>query len=80
MSDDLQVSGLKAAAKANSTLNTILDDDLKKATVRIQGSLSRQLRRVRQGIDLIATLFQNFLSSKYVSFLNFYYISHKLIN
>ncbi|XP_057765740.1 ACD11 homolog protein-like [Salvia miltiorrhiza] len=58
-----KVGGLKGAVKTHLTLNRIIDYDIKQETVRTAGSLSRQLRRVRQGIDLIATLFQNFLSS-----------------
>ncbi|KAH6815054.1 Glycolipid transfer protein family protein [Perilla frutescens var. frutescens] len=58
-----KVSSLKAASTTYITLNRALDFDVKNDTVRTAGSLSRQIRRVRQGIDLIATLFQNFLSS-----------------
>ncbi|CAA3006112.1 ACD11 homolog [Olea europaea subsp. europaea] len=59
-----KVSDLADASKGYGTLNNILDFDVKHDTVRIQGSLSRKLRRVRQGLDLIRALFQNFLSSR----------------
>lgn len=58
-----KVSCLKAATKTHGTLNSALDFDVKNDTVKTAGSLSRSIRRVRQGIDLIATLFQNFLST-----------------
>ncbi|XP_047941513.1 ACD11 homolog protein-like [Salvia hispanica] len=58
-----KVGGLKGAIKTHLTLNRIIDYDIKQGTVRTQGSLTRQLRRVRQGIDLISTLFKNFLNS-----------------
>lgn len=61
-----QVRGLTEAAKNYETLNSILDLDLRNDTVRTQGSLSRNLRRVRQGLDLIRSLFVNFLSPEYV--------------
>ncbi|KAK2971571.1 hypothetical protein RJ640_017940, partial [Escallonia rubra] len=58
-----KVRDLAEASKRYGTLNTILDIDVKNDTVRTPGSLSRNLRRVRQGLDLIRVLFQNFLSS-----------------
>lgn len=62
-----QVRGLTEAAGKYETLNRILDYDMKNDTVKSPGSLSRNLRRVRQGLDLIRALFLNFLSSGYVS-------------
>ncbi|KAL6566395.1 hypothetical protein OROGR_002010 [Orobanche gracilis] len=58
-----KVSDLAEASETYGTLNNILDFDKQNDTVRTQGSLSRNLRRVRQGLDLIRALFQNFLSS-----------------
>ncbi|KAK6133850.1 hypothetical protein DH2020_032400 [Rehmannia glutinosa] len=58
-----QVSDLAEASESYGTLNSVLDFDKQNDTVRTQGSLSRNLRRVRQGLDLIRALFQNFLSS-----------------
>ncbi|XP_075483193.1 ACD11 homolog protein [Primulina tabacum] len=60
-----KVSDLKEAAASYGTLNNILHIDVLNDTVRTSGSLSRNLRRVRQGLDLIRALFQNFLSSDY---------------
>lgn len=59
-----KVNDLEVASKSFGTLNNILDFDLRNDTVKSPGSLSRNLRRVRQGLDLIRVLFQNFLSSE----------------
>ncbi|KAI3453017.1 hypothetical protein Pfo_009680 [Paulownia fortunei] len=58
-----KVSDLAEASESYGTLNNVLDFDAQNDTVRTPGSLSRNLRRVRQGLDLIRALFQNFLSS-----------------
>ncbi|PIN05955.1 hypothetical protein CDL12_21502 [Handroanthus impetiginosus] len=58
-----KVNSLAEASDSHGTLNNVLDLDVKNDTVKTQGSLSRCLRRVRQGLDLIRTLYQNFLSS-----------------
>ncbi|GER29875.1 glycolipid transfer protein, partial [Striga asiatica] len=62
----LQVNDLADASDSYGTLNNILDLDKHNDTVKTQGSLSRNLRRVRQGLDLIRAIFQNFLSTDYV--------------
>ncbi|KAG6398942.1 hypothetical protein SASPL_140414 [Salvia splendens] len=59
-----KVNDLAEASQRYRTLNSVLDYDTQNNSVRTQGSLSRNLRRVRQGLDLIRALFQNFLSSK----------------
>ncbi|KAK4354300.1 hypothetical protein RND71_026494 [Anisodus tanguticus] len=58
-----KVSDLAEASEIFGSLNSILDYDVRSDTVRTPGSLSRNLRRVRQGLDLIRALFQNFLST-----------------
>ncbi|GFP86736.1 hypothetical protein PHJA_000817400 [Phtheirospermum japonicum] len=58
-----KVNDLADASENYGTLNNIIDFDNQNDTVKTQGSLSRNLRRVRQGLDLIRALFQNFLSS-----------------
>lgn len=58
-----QVRDLAEASEVFGSLNSILDYDVRSDTVRTPGSLSRNLRRVRQGLDLIRALFQNFLST-----------------
>ncbi|CAI9761984.1 unnamed protein product [Fraxinus pennsylvanica] len=57
-----KVNDLAEASGIRATLNNILDFDVRNDSVKTQGSLSRNLRRVRLGIDLIRALFQNFLS------------------
>ncbi|KAF5952604.1 hypothetical protein HYC85_010548 [Camellia sinensis] len=61
------VRDLVEASNMYGTLNNVLDVDVKNDTVRTQGSLSCNLRRVRQGLDLIRAIFENFLSSEYCS-------------
>lgn len=68
MVDHFQVGDLQEASKKFNTLSSVVDSDLKNKTVKLQGSHTRNLRRVRQGLDLIRELFQNFLSAEYVSF------------
>lgn len=58
-----KVHNLKEASKTFYTLQNILDFDVKKDTVRSPGSNSRNLRRVRQGLDLVRALFEQFLTS-----------------
>ncbi|XP_060187268.1 ACD11 homolog protein isoform X2 [Lycium barbarum] len=58
-----KVRDLAEASEIFGSLNSILDYDVRNDTVRTPGSLSRNLRRVRQGLDLIRALFQNFLST-----------------
>ncbi|EPS67870.1 hypothetical protein M569_06901, partial [Genlisea aurea] len=58
-----KVTDLASASENFRTLNRVLEFDSLNDTVRTPKSLSRNLRRVRQGLDLIRALFQNFLSS-----------------
>ncbi|GAA0152578.1 transfer/carrier protein [Lithospermum erythrorhizon] len=58
-----KVRDLERASATYGTLNNILDFDVRNHSVKIQGSLSRNLRRVRQGLDLMRVLFKNFLSA-----------------
>ncbi|XP_047313671.1 ACD11 homolog protein-like [Impatiens glandulifera] len=62
-----KVDNLMEAAKRYENLNIIIDIDVKNDSVRTPGSNSRNLRRVRQGLDLIRAIFQNFLSSEFCS-------------
>ncbi|XP_072991629.1 ACD11 homolog protein [Typha latifolia] len=59
-----KVHDLIEASKTYQTLNNILEDDVKHDTVRNKGSHSRNLRRVRLGLDLIRALFEQFLSTE----------------
>lgn len=58
-----KVRNLVEAADLYGTLNNILDCDVESDTVKSPGSHSRNLRRVRQGLDLVRALFQNFLAT-----------------
>jgi Glycolipid transfer protein (GLTP) len=60
------VNDLIQASNEYDTLQSIIDNDLKHNTVRHKGSHSRNLRRVRLGLDLIRALFEQFLVTKYV--------------
>lgn len=53
------------ASKRHKTLQSVLDLDVANGTVRTAGSHSRNLRRVRQGLDLIRALFEQFVSTEY---------------
>ncbi|KAF3494801.1 hypothetical protein DY000_02054331 [Brassica cretica] len=56
-----KVKDLVEASKTLDTLQNILDLDVENATVKTPGSRSRNLRRVRQGLDLIRVIFEQFL-------------------
>ncbi|KAD2804289.1 hypothetical protein E3N88_37666 [Mikania micrantha] len=58
-----KVNDLLDAASVYGTLSKVIDCDVKTDTVQSAESLTRKLRRVRQGLDLIRELFQNFLST-----------------
>ncbi|XP_024993394.1 ACD11 homolog protein-like [Cynara cardunculus var. scolymus] len=59
-----KVRDLTEASERFVTLRNVVDYDLGNNTVKSPGSLTRNLRRVRQGLDLIRQLFQNFLITK----------------
>ncbi|VVA94497.1 unnamed protein product [Arabis nemorensis] len=56
-----KVRDLVEASKTFNTLQNILDLDVENTTVKKPGSYSRNLRRVRQGLDLIRAIFEQFL-------------------
>ncbi|KAK4763754.1 hypothetical protein SAY87_013192 [Trapa incisa] len=58
-----KVHDLMEASKRYATLYNILDLDIANERVKTQGSHTRNLRRVRQGLDLIRAIFEQFLSS-----------------
>lgn len=62
-----RVGNLEEASKRFGTSENIVDADVGNGTVKKQRSPSRDLRRVRQGLDLVRALFEQFLSSKYVT-------------
>ncbi|CAH2042924.1 unnamed protein product [Thlaspi arvense] len=60
-----KVRDLSEASTGYGTLSNLLNTDVANDTVRTPGSLSRNLRRIRQGLDLIRALFLNFLSEDF---------------
>ncbi|KAK1416151.1 hypothetical protein QVD17_31939 [Tagetes erecta] len=58
-----KVNDLCDAASLYGSLSKVIDCDVKNDSVKEAESLSRKLRRVRQGLDLVRELFQNFLST-----------------
>ncbi|ESW14896.1 hypothetical protein PHAVU_007G026500 [Phaseolus vulgaris] len=58
-----KLHGLLEASKTYSTLQDILDFDVASDTVKTSGSYSRNLRRVRQGLDLVRAIFEQLLST-----------------
>ncbi|KAL7607866.1 hypothetical protein Lser_V15G11827 [Lactuca serriola] len=58
-----KVRDLEEASERYVSLTSVVDYDVKCKTVKSHGSHTRNLRRVRQGLDLIRELFQNFLST-----------------
>ncbi|KAJ7954086.1 Accelerated cell death 11 [Quillaja saponaria] len=62
-----KVRDLVEASKTFDTLQDILDVDVANGNVKTAGSHSRNLRRVRQGLDLIRVLFEQFLLTDHYS-------------
>ncbi|CAL1392766.1 unnamed protein product [Linum trigynum] len=58
-----KVRDLVEASKTFENLQNVVDVDAANGTVRTAGSHSRNLRRVRQGLDLIRGIFEQFLAS-----------------
>ncbi|CAN0876388.1 ACD11 homolog protein [Linum grandiflorum] len=58
-----KVRDLAEASKRFDKLHNVVDLDVANRTVRTAGSHTRNLRRVRQGLDLIRGIFQQFLAS-----------------
>lgn len=65
-----KVRDLVEASKKVGTLQNILDQDIANDSVKTPGSHSRNLRRVRQGLDLIRALFEEFLTNNDYSLKN----------
>ncbi|CAL1408234.1 unnamed protein product [Linum trigynum] len=58
-----KVRDLVEASKTFENLQNVVDVDAANGTVRTAGSHTRNLRRVRQGLDLIRGIFQQFVAS-----------------
>jgi hypothetical protein len=57
----LQVDDLLEASKSISTLPSMVELDIQKDTVRTVGSHTRNLLRVKRGIDMVKVLFEKML-------------------
>uniref|UniRef100_A0A453LZV7 Glycolipid transfer protein domain-containing protein n=1 Tax=Aegilops tauschii subsp. strangulata TaxID=200361 RepID=A0A453LZV7_AEGTS len=57
----LQVNDLLEASKTISTLPSMVELDIQKGTVRQAGSHTRNLLRVKRGIDMVKVLFEQIL-------------------
>lgn len=62
-----QVDDLTKAANSIGTLKSLLDHDIERGSVRKAGSHSRNLLRVKRGLDMVRVLFEQILASEYVS-------------
>lgn len=58
---------LAEASKSISTLHVLLEKDVEAGCVRKAGSHSRNLLRVKRGIDMVKVLFEQIIVTKYVS-------------
>uniref|UniRef100_A0A0C9SB52 TSA: Wollemia nobilis Ref_Wollemi_Transcript_838_1024 transcribed RNA sequence n=1 Tax=Wollemia nobilis TaxID=56998 RepID=A0A0C9SB52_9CONI len=58
-----KVQDLKGASNSLATLQSLLDLDIKSDTVRKGGSHSRNLLRVKRGLDMVKVLFEQILAT-----------------
>ncbi|KAL8171727.1 hypothetical protein V2J09_023531 [Rumex salicifolius] len=59
-----KVEDIAQASKTISTLPALLDRDVQAATVRKAGSHTRNLLRVKRGLDMVKVLFEEILSTE----------------
>lgn len=62
-----QVNDLAEASKSISVLPVMMDSDIEADCVRKGGSHTRNLLRVKRGIDMVKVLFEHIISSEYVN-------------
>lgn len=60
------MNDLAEASKSIVTLQTLLDGDMEADRVRNSGSHSRNLLRVKRGLDMVRVLFEQIIISEYV--------------
>nr|KAJ0208830.1 hypothetical protein LSAT_V11C400162230 [Lactuca sativa] len=58
-----KVRDIEETSERYVSLSSVVDYDVKWKTIKSRGSHTRNLHKVRQGLDLIRELFQNFLSN-----------------
>lgn len=61
-----QVHDLAEASKSIGTLQSVLDNDIERNSVRKAGSHSRNLLRVKRGLDMVRVLFEQIILTEYV--------------
>jgi hypothetical protein len=62
-----KVHDLAEASKSIGTLQSVLDKDVERNSVRKGGSHSRNLLRVKRGLDMVRVLFEQIMVTEYVS-------------
>jgi hypothetical protein len=60
------VKDLGEASKSIGTLQALLERDIEANTIKKAGSHSRNLLRVKRGIDMVRVLFEQILVTEYV--------------
>lgn len=63
------MNDLVEASKSISVVPVMMDGDIESDCVRRAGSHTRNLLRVKRGIDMVKVLFEHIISSEYVHFL-----------
>lgn len=61
-----QVDDLAEASKSILTLQSVIDRDIEGNCVRKAGSHTRNLLRVKRGLDMVRVLFEQILAAEYV--------------
>ncbi|CAN4080228.1 unnamed protein product [Withania somnifera] len=64
-----KVDDLAEASKSITTLHTMMDEDIQANCVKRPGSHTRNLLRVKRGLDMVKILFQQIITSEYAYYL-----------
>lgn len=70
-----KVDDLVEASKSISTLKAMMEEDIQSNCVRKGGSHTRNLLRVKRGLDMVRVLFEQIIATEYVSFESFICVS-----
>lgn len=60
---------LAEASKSITTLHKMMDQDIQANCVRTAGSHTRNLLRVKRGLDMVKVLFEQILAAEYAYYL-----------
>lgn len=63
------MNDLAEASKSITTLHTMMDQDIQANCVRKAGSHTRNLLRVKRGLDMVKVLFEEIIASEYAFYL-----------